>query len=122
MHLQSAKPMHAETLLDLVITALEDGKALNIKTIDVRGKTSITDFMVIASGTSDRHLRSIADHVVVTAKAHQERPLGVEGERGGEWVLIDLTDVVVHVMLPGVRNFYALEKLWDVGAPTDMQA
>ena len=83
--------------------------------IDVRGKTSVTDHLVIASGTSTRHVKSIADEVVRHAKRLDCMPLGVEGEREAEWVLVDLGDVVVHVMLPRVREFYALERLWTVG-------
>jgi len=90
-------------------------KAVNVKVLDVRGLTDIADLMIIASGNSDRHVRSIADRVVEKAKAAGFRPLGTEGERDGEWVLVDLQDVVVHVMLPRVREFYGLEHLWDAG-------
>jgi ribosome-associated protein len=83
--------------------------------LDVRGLTDIADTMVIASGNSDRHVRSIAERVVEKAKAAGFRPFGTEGARDGEWVLVDLQDIVVHVMLPRVREFYALESLWDVG-------
>jgi ribosome-associated protein len=83
--------------------------------IDVRGKTGVTDFMVIASGTSSRHVKSIADEVIKQAKQIGQPPLGVEGEREAEWVLVDLGDIVVHVMLPRVREFYGLERLWTVG-------
>ncbi|MFZ5594932.1 MAG: ribosome silencing factor [Pseudomonadota bacterium] len=107
--------MQAEQLKQLVLTALADMKAVDVKVFDVRGMTSITDFIVIASGTSDRHVKSVADNVIAEAKKAGARPLGVEGEREGEWVLVDLADVVVHVMLPRVRDFYQLEKLWDVG-------
>ena len=102
-------------MLKTVRAALEELKAKDVVEIDVRGKSSITDFMVIASGTSTRHVKSIANEVVVFAKKLDIMPLGVEGEREAEWVLVDLGDVVVHVMLPRVREFYALERLWTVG-------
>ena len=103
-------------LLRAVVAALDDMKAVNVKVLDVRGLTDIADTMVIASGNSDRHVRSIADRVIEKAKSAGFRPLGVEGAREGEWVLVDLQDVVVHVMQPRVREFYGLEHLWDVGA------
>jgi ribosome-associated protein len=98
-----------------VIDALEDLKAKDIREIDVRGKTSIADLLVIASGTSARHVKSIADEVTRFAKKAGVMPLGVEGETEGEWVLVDLGDVIVHVMLPRIREFYGLERLWTVG-------
>jgi ribosome-associated protein len=110
-----APAVPVERLLGLVVDALSDLKAVDIKVLDVTGMTSITDRMVVAGGTSTRHVKSIADHVVLKAKQAGNPPLGVEGEQAGEWVLIDLGDVVVHVMLPPVRAFYALEKLWSVG-------
>ena len=105
----------AATLRRTVNDALEELKARDVREIDVRGKTSVTDYMVIATGTSDRHVKSIANEVIVKAKEIGAAPLGVEGEREGEWVLVDLGDVVVHIMLPRVREFYALERLWTVG-------
>lgn len=104
--------MQTEELTELVVKALEDLKAQDIKAIDVRGKTAITDMMVIASGTSDRHVKALADSVVIKAKEAGVMPLGTEGQGDNEWVLVDLNDVVVHVMLPRVRDFYNLEKLW----------
>ena len=97
----------------LVLRALEDLKAVNIKVLDVRGLTDVADTMIVASGTSDRHVRAIAESVIVQAKAAGRRPMGTEGEPDGEWVLVDLQDVLVHVMLPRVREFYALEQLWE---------
>jgi ribosome-associated protein len=98
-----------------VTTALEDMKAVNVRVLDVRGLTDIVDTMVIASGNSDRHVRSIAERVLEKTKAAGFRSLGTEGARDGEWVLLDLQDVLVHVMLPRVREFYGLERLWDGG-------
>jgi ribosome-associated protein len=108
---QPATPV--SPLPGLVQAALDDMKAVNIKVMDVRSLTDITDTMIIASGNSDRHVRSIADRVVQSAKAAGFRPFGVEGARDGEWALVDLHDVIVHVMLPRVREFYGLERLWD---------
>ncbi len=111
-----AKAKAPPALAQVVLAALEDMKAVNVKAMDVRGITDITDMMVVASGTSDRHVKSIADRVVQRCKEAGFRPYGIEGERDGEWVLLDLNDVVLHVMLPRVREFYALEKLWEKGA------
>jgi ribosome-associated protein len=108
----------ASPLQSAVTTALDDMKAVNVRVLDVRGLTDIADTMVIASGNSDRHVRSIAERVVEKAKAAGFRPLGTEGARDGEWVLVDLQDIVVHVMLPRVREFYGLERLWDNEAVT----
>jgi ribosome-associated protein len=98
-----------------VLAALEELKAKDVREIDVRGKTSIADILIIASGTSTRHVKSIADEVVKYAKQAGMMPLGVEGQRAAEWVLVDLGDIVVHVMLPRIREFYGLERLWTVG-------
>jgi ribosome-associated protein len=94
--------------------ALDEMKALNVTVLNVHELTDITDTMIIASGNSDRHVRSIAERVIEHAKKAGFRPMGVEGERDGEWVLVDLQDVIVHIMLPRVREFYRLESLWDV--------
>jgi ribosome silencing factor RsfS/YbeB/iojap len=101
-------------LADLVVGALEDMKAQNVTVLDVRGVTDVADVIVVASGTSDRHVKSLAGNVYEKAKQAGFRPIGMEGEQEGEWVLVDLQDVIVHVMLPRVREFYGLEKLWDV--------
>ena len=112
-----AKPSKAAPSLKTVVTdALADMKALEVKVLDVRGLTDVADFMVIASGTSDRHVRSVAQRVVERTKEAGFRPHGVEGQQDGDWVLIDLSEMIVHVMLPRVREFYGLEKLWDITA------
>ena len=111
-----SRPPARAALVKTVKAALGDMKAVNVKVFDVRQVTDVSDCMVLASGTSDRHVRSIADRVVERARAGGFRPMGVEGERDGEWVLVDLNDVIVHVMLPRVREFYGLEELWEPAA------
>lgn len=117
-------PPSVEALLAQVHEALAEMKGKDTTEIDVRGKTSVCDYMVIASGTSTRHVKSLADEVVRFAKKSGFQPLGVEGEREAEWVLVDLGDVLVHVMLPRVREHYAIERLWTVGdePPADIDA
>ena len=110
-------PTGLPAALSVAEAALADMKAVDVRVIDVRGFNDIADFMVLASGTSDRHLRAIADRVVQMAKASGQRPLGIEGEAQGEWVLVDLPDVMVHVMLPRTREFYQLEQLWEPVRP-----
>ncbi len=104
--------MQAEQLKELVIEALDDLKAVNTVTLDVTGLTDVMDYLVIASGTSNRHVKSLANNVCMEAKKQGQRAIGVEGEDAGEWVLVDFGDVVVHVMLPATRDFYDLERLW----------
>lgn len=104
--------MSEESLQETILNALDDLKGRDVVVLDVRGLTSIADSMVIVSGTSDRHVRSLAENVVEKCKERDHRPLGIEGLKDGEWVLVDLQDIVVHVMLPRVRDFYNLEKLW----------
>ena len=113
---KATRPKGKPSLRDVVLGALAELKAVDVRALDVRGLTDITDTMVVASGTSDRHVKSIADRVLQRCKEAGYRPFGTEGERDGEWVLLDLQDVVLHVMLPRVRDFYALEKLWEGGA------
>ena len=110
----------SSTLHILVTAALEDMKATNVKVLDVRGLTDIADTMIIASGNSDRHVRAIADRVLEKVKGAGFKPLGLEGEREADWVLVDLNDVIVHVMLPRVREFYSLERLWE--APQKLES
>ena len=102
-----------DRLRDLVINALDDFKAIDIQQIDVTGQNPLTDMFVIASGNSVRHIKSMAENLVVKAKAAGVLPLGVEGDRQAEWVLVDLNDIIVHLMLPQTRAFYNLEKLWE---------
>lgn len=104
--------MDGESLKDLVVDALDDLKAVNTVTLDVSPLTDVMDYLVITSGNSNRHVKSLADNVCLQAKQQGMRPLGVEGESAGEWVLVDFGDVVVHVMLPATRDFYDLERLW----------
>ena len=106
--------MQTDKLLKIVQDTLDDKKDTNIKVIDVQGKTSITDYMVLATGTSDRHVKSLCDYVLVKVKENGLTPLGVEGDQGSEWVLLDLGDVILHVMTAQTREFYQLEKLWEV--------
>ena len=98
-----------------VMSALEDMKARDVREIDVRDKSDVTDLLVIASGTSSRHVRSIAEEVIKQGKQAGMPPLGVEGETEGDWVLVDMGDIIVHVMQPRTREFYGLERLWTVG-------
>ena len=117
-----AVPDSVDYLLKQVLTALDELKAKDVHEIDVRGKTSIADILVIASGTSTRHVKSLADEVVRFAKKAGMFPLGVEGQREAEWVLVGLGDIIVHVMLPRIREFYGLERLWTVGDDMPMAA
>src|SRR3569623_2327143 len=104
-----------DQIRELALAALDDLKAKDVEVMDVRTLTSITDYMLVASGTSNRHVKALADSVVEKSKQAGHRPLRVEGEREAEWILEDLADVVVHIMLPTTRDFYQLEKLWDAG-------
>jgi len=106
--------MTIDDIKQLAIDALEDMKAEDIVVLDVKGKTTVTDWIIVASGTSSRHVKSIANNVIADAKKADKPPLGFEGEAEGEWVLVDLGDVIVHVMQRQVREFYDLESLWSV--------
>lgn len=115
----SAIPVGQE-LVDLALDALDDLKGVDPVVIDVRELSSVMDYLVVASGTSARHVKSLADNVIDKGKASQIRPIGIEGESVGEWVLVDYGDVVVHVMQPATRSFYDLERLWSA-PPVDAE-
>ncbi len=106
--------MQAEQILKIVQDVLDERKGQNITTLDVRGKTSFTDYMVVVTGTSDRHLKSLCEYVAEKLKESGVKPLGMEGDLGSDWVLLDLGDVIVHAMNSQARGFYQLEKLWSV--------
>lgn len=105
--------MNTEKTKQLALEALNDLKALDIVTIDVRDLTTIADIMIICSGRSNRHVKSIAESVVSKAKQSHLSHIRKEGDKEGEWVIVDLADVIVHVMLPATRSFYNLEDLWE---------
>jgi ribosome-associated protein len=111
-----ADALSFDQLKELVINALEDFKAIDIQTIDVSERNPLTELFVIASGSSSRHVKSMAENLVMRAKAAGCPPLGVEGQRQADWVLVDLNDVIVHLMLPQARAFYNLEKLWQASS------
>lgn len=114
--------MQTEQLKRLVLSILGDLKARDVSVMDVRGKTVVTDFMIVASGTSERHVKALAETVAFRAKDAGEPPLGTEGVREGKWALVDLNGLVVHIMLPTVRDFYNLERLWSAPAPAASEA
>jgi len=114
--------MNNEELCDLVVDALEEIKAQDIVKLNVSDMTTVTDWMIVASGTSSRHVQALVDNVVEKAREAGRRPTGIEGESGGEWVLLDLQDALVHVMLPKIREFYNLEKLWSITPSGDAAA
>ncbi|MEM1244526.1 MAG: ribosome silencing factor [Pseudomonadota bacterium] len=105
--------MQVTQLQQIVVDALEALKAKDIIILDVSQLTTIADKMVFCSGTSNRHVKSLAKNVIDELRQHQIKPFGLEGETDGEWVLVDCSDIIVHVMLPKIREFYQLEKLWD---------
>ena len=107
--------MSSEAVTAMAVAALEELKGVDVTVIDIMGKSSIADAMLVATGTSQRHVRSLAENVRTTAKEAGHAPLGVEGDERSDWVLVDLGDVIVHVMTEEKREFYALEKLWSVG-------
>lgn len=114
--------MQTNEMKQVVLNALDELKADNVNVIDVKDRTSVTDFMVFASGTSSRHVKSLADNVISEVKEHGARPLGIEGADASDWVLVDLGEIVVHVMMPATRSFYDLERFWLDGDAEDLGA
>ncbi len=112
-------PLNALELQKLTVESLEDLKGKDIVVLDVSDRTTVTDWMIVATGTSQRHVKSLANEVVEKSKEAGVRPLGMEGESDGNWILVDLGDVLAHVMTEDSREFYALEKLWGVAEPED---
>ncbi len=117
--LQDSKALTPESIAELVVAALEDAKGIDIIVLDVRDKTSITDYMIIVSGTSSRHIKTLANGVVLKSKQKGIGVLGTEGDSGSEWMLVDLGDVLLHVMLPQTRSYYNLEGIWRIDQPDE---
>lgn len=113
--------MNSKELCELAIEALEDIKGIDIKVLDVVSKSSVTDIMIFASGNTSRQVKALANSVADKAKKAGSAALGIEGDESNEWVLVDLGDVVVHVMQPSIREFYNLEKLWGEGSPSESE-
>ena len=113
--------MQVEELLNCVQDVLDERKGQNITTLDVRSKTSFTDYMVVVTGTSDRHLKSLCEYIIEKAREKDFKPLGMEGDLGSDWVLLDLGDVIVHAMTAQAREYYQLEKLWSVDHPKEVE-
>jgi len=109
--------IETERLQEIVIDALEDVKGIDIRVLNVYGKTSVTDVLIIVTGNTSRQVKALADAVIQKAKENGLKPLGAEGIEQGEWALVDLGDIVVHIMQPSVRDFYNLEKLWGEDSP-----
>ena len=113
--------MKASELKDLVVDALEDMKGVDIQCLDVSALTEVMDYMIVATGTSNRHIRSLAENAAVKAKEKGLQPLGKEGDHTSDWVLVDFGDLVLHVMTADTRNLYDLESLWSE-SPSNREA
>ncbi len=113
--------MQSEHLLKLIQTELDERKGQDITVLYVREKTSFTDYMVVVTGTSDRHLQSLCDYVAMKAEENGVKPLGIEGGPGADWILVDLGDVIVHAMTAQAREHYQLEKLWSIDKPKEAE-
>ena len=108
--------MNLSELKDVVVEALEEIKAIDVRVIEVSHLTDVADFLIIASGSSNRQVRALAENVLEKCREKGERPIGHEGKEQGEWILLDFGSIVVHVMQPDAREFYDLERLWDIAA------
>lgn len=113
------KPLSPKQIADRAIEVLDEHKAQDVRCLEVRHLTPIFDYMIVASGRSDRHVRGLGDALLRYCKEHDIEILGSEGQEAGEWILVDLVDVVVHVMLPRTREFYEIEKLWEMSPSRD---
>lgn len=111
--------LNPRQIADLAIQVLDDHKATDIRCLNVAHLTSMMDFMIVATGRSDRHVRSLGDALIMACRETGVQVLGSEGQEAAEWLLVDLVDVVVHVMLPRTREFYEIEKLWDISLRDD---
>lgn len=120
--MSKTESLSPQDLRDLAVAVLEDAKGQDLHIIDLSGRSSFADYMIVASGNSSRHVSAMADRLVLRVKQEGMQPLGVEGMEGGEWVLVDLADVIVHLMQPQTRAFYNLEKLWSAEPPTRQHA
>lgn len=113
--------MQSDTLLKIVLGELDENKGQQITTLDLRDKTSFTDYMVVVTGTSNRHLMSLCEHVITKVEENGVQPLGLEGGPTSDWVLLDLGDVIVQAMTAQAREYYQIEKLWSVDKPKDLE-
>jgi ribosome-associated protein len=113
------KPLSPKQIAEQAIEVLDEHKAQDLRCLEVSHLTPIFDYMIVASGRSDRHVRALGDALITYCKEHGIQVLGSEGQEAGEWILVDLVDVVVHVMLPRTREFYEIEKLWEMSPSQD---
>ena len=111
----------AKALSDFVQSILDENSAQDVIEIDINGKSSVADYMLVASGRSNRHVNALADYVIRALKEQGFKSLGIEGRETGDWILVDVGDVILHIFRPEVRLFYNLEKIWSVPLPESLQ-
>ncbi len=111
----------AKALTDMILAVLDEHSAQDTITIDIKGKSSVADMMIVTCGRSNRHVSALAGYVVAAMKENDHAPLGVEGQIGNDWVLVDGGDIIIHIFRPEVRAFYNLEKIWSVPLPDAVQ-